>query len=759
MKCSGNKGEFDMGESISRKQVFSFFIQACYYLEKYHLLKSGLCLNTLNHEKEVEKIIQKERNLQNFDYLVPLLILAEQYYIENEDYNQSIMYLIECQCILEEDDPNNLLKVYLFLELGYIYELMGLYDLSNDYYFKALSLEVEKKIPLLMNYTFERMAHVVIVSCDHNAAVNFNKLITNYREECISNRTKLIFDLALLYSQKNYEKILIQIDQFERQYGDGQFEDFSLVIQSFKVQAFYHLKKFEQITWKEFELKKLKPSSYPYFLMYWLTQQLVNHQDELEFKVEKAIKGLKESKYSYLLKSFYYWLVGEDCIKENEAWCTQIYDQYIASREQLYYEENSLKSRIQHSYHSYKQYYQNMEPVKFYKNYRVISWDQMSAYYRYEYTNQMVLGFLMIDDCFYSDFPEKLKDYVIDAINEVLQGDITFSFHNHGIWFYFKACTGETKLKQKLNNLLKPLYDRLKIDYTVSFCIPRFATFDFEKTAQLVYEGFYETVIQAQDGQPYDVSFCQSVSEQYSSSKNIRLNIMKSYEADSFIVLQNNFYYRDSKELFGIEVKGQFQQSNHFISLMEGKKGWAKDILILEMEMFTLEQACKFIRNSYNKKELMPYLFIKLSRETLTNQLIIGRILRCLEQYDLSNNQIVISINEDVLFEENERLQRLIKRLHQLEIKIALDDYGTGSLTGSIRNLKIDYLKISPNLIQYLNSSQNSSSIIQSLVNVCSRYDVKICCSDLEGEVNQHLISDLAIDVISEGYSKRKLVV
>lgn len=759
MKCSGNKGEFDMGESISRKQVFSFFIQACYYLEKYHLLKSELCLNTLHHEKEVEKIIQKERNLQKFDHLVPLLILAERYYIENEDYNQAIMYLIECQCILEEDDPNNLLKVYLFLELGYIYELMGLYELSNDYYFKALSLEVEKKIPLLMSYTFERMAQVVIVSCDHKAIVEFNKLMPKYREECLSNRAKLVFELALLYSQKKYEKILTKIDQFEGKYGDESFEDFSLMIQSFKVQASYRLKRGEQITWKEFELKKLKPINYPYFLMYWLTQQLVNHQDELEFKVAKAIKELEGSKYSYLLKSFYYCLVEDECIKENEAWYAQIYAQYIASREQLYYEENNLRSRIQHSYHSYKQYYQNMEPVKFYKNYKVISWDQMSAYYRYEYTNQTVLGFLMIDDCFYSDFPEKLKDSVVDAINEVLQGDITFSFHDHGVWFYFKACTGEMKLKQKLNKLLKPLYDELKKDYTVSFCIPRFATFDFEKTAQLVYEGFYETVIQVQDGHPYDVSFCQGVSEHYSSSKKIRLNIMKSYEADSFIVLQNNFYHRDSKELFGIEFKGQFQQSNHFTSLMEGKKGWAKDVLILEMELFTLEKACKSIVDTNKKRELMPYLFIKLSRETLTNKLIIGRILKCLKQYDLSNNQIIISINEDVLFEENERLQKLIKRLHQLEIKIALDDYGTGALTGSIRNLKIDYLKISPNLIQYLNSSQNSSSIIKSLVNVCSRYDVKICCSDLEGEVNQHLISDLEIDVISEGYSQRKLVV
>ena len=38
--------------------------------------------------------------------------------------------------------------------------------------------------------------------------------------------------------------------------------------------------------------------------------------------------------------------------------------------------------------------------------------------------------------------------------NAIIQGELTFCFHDHGLWFYFKACTGEVKLKQKLNSLL-----------------------------------------------------------------------------------------------------------------------------------------------------------------------------------------------------------------------------------------------------------------------------------------------------------------
>ena len=37
------------------------------------------------------------------------------------------MYLIECQCILENLDTDNLLKGYLLAELGFIYEVKGVF--------------------------------------------------------------------------------------------------------------------------------------------------------------------------------------------------------------------------------------------------------------------------------------------------------------------------------------------------------------------------------------------------------------------------------------------------------------------------------------------------------------------------------------------------------------------------------------------------------------------------------------------------------
>ena len=120
---------------------------------------------------------------------------------------------------------------------------------------------------------------------------------------------------------------------------------------------------------------------------------------------------------------------------------------------------------------------------------------------------------------------------------------------------------------------------------------------------------------------------------------------------------------------------------------------------------------------------------------------------------------MIISVNEDILFEQNVLIQKAIKRLREFGVNIALDEYGAGALTGSIRNLSIDYLRISSCFIQYLKSSKNCLSMMNSLINVCMSKDVKICCSEIENESSLHLIRDFGIDVVSGSYYQRKLVV
>lgn len=150
-----------MGASISRKQLLSFFIQASYLLDKFYSIKESFNFDSIS-EDSLEKIIEVERSHQNFDYLVSLLILSEQYFVEQKEYHTAIVYLIECLSLLEELDFNNILKVYIYLELGYIFESNQFYKEAENYYKRALEVSVEKKNPLLVTYSFEKLSQIIL---------------------------------------------------------------------------------------------------------------------------------------------------------------------------------------------------------------------------------------------------------------------------------------------------------------------------------------------------------------------------------------------------------------------------------------------------------------------------------------------------------------------------------------------------------------------------------------------------------------------
>lgn len=747
-----------MGAMISRKQLLSFFIQASYLLEKYYLIKEDLDFEKLS-EEDLEHIIEVERSCQNFSRLVSLLILSKEYFIQLKEYNTATIYLIECLSLLEEVDSNNLLKIYIYLELGYMYELNEFYKESDNYYTKALDISVEKKNPLLISYSFEKLSQIILKSCDRKSFVKFKSLIEKYGENYVSLSTRLMFDLLNLYVKQEYDKILELLFDYSHDKELNKNKEFFRMSHVLKTQSYYKLNRIEEINWLDFSGFSWQSDHNPYSLLYDLTYQLIYNKKDLYSYIENLSDMLNKNHQYYLLRAFYQYLLTEEIILKNKDWYLKIYELLGQNRRNLFYGEDILKTRIQNVYHTYKHYYQQLDPIKSDKKYRVLNWHQMSAHYQREYDTQTVVGFLMVDDCFCSEFTKELKEVLIEQLNQVIQGELTFSFHNHGVWFYFKACTGEMKLKQKLNSLLKPLYEGLSQKYTVSFCLPRFTSPDFLKTVRMVYNSFYSMVVHTELEQEYSVSFGRDLSNHLDLSEQIYHNLLKAYKDDHFIVDKKCFYNHEGRHLFGVEFKGILSDLNLIIDKVEGNKEVIKESLLTELEMATLEIGCQLLKDNYQSIHPNPHLFIKLSRETLMNKLILGRILNCIKRYNLKYNQLIISINEDVLFEQNEFLKKLINRLHELNIGVALDDYGTGSLTGSIRNLDINYLKLSPTLINYLNSSYHHLGMMKSLVSVCSCYNVKICCSDIESQSSHDLISNFGIDVVSGSYYQRKLVV
>ncbi|WP_417684895.1 EAL domain-containing protein [Roseibium sp.] len=108
--------------------------------------------------------------------------------------------------------------------------------------------------------------------------------------------------------------------------------------------------------------------------------------------------------------------------------------------------------------------------------------------------------------------------------------------------------------------------------------------------------------------------------------------------------------------------------------------------------------------------------------------------LTLLDEHKISPGVIRLEVTESVLLnEETESVSRILLELREAGVSIALDDFGAGfaSLT-HLRDYPIDSIKIDRSFIKGLESSQQSTLIVRSIVELSRNFDLTVIAAGVE---------------------------
>jgi len=88
-----------------------------------------------------------------------------------------------------------------------------------------------------------------------------------------------------------------------------------------------------------------------------------------------------------------------------------------------------------------------------------------------------------------------------------------------------------------------------------------------------------------------------------------------------------------------------------------------------------------------------------------------------MQRYRVAPRLISIEITESALMEDPQHAARILARVRELGVGIAIDDYGTGySALSYLTQLSVDSLKIDRSLINNLREGSKSAAIVRSTV-------------------------------------------
>jgi diguanylate cyclase (GGDEF)-like protein len=135
------------------------------------------------------------------------------------------------------------------------------------------------------------------------------------------------------------------------------------------------------------------------------------------------------------------------------------------------------------------------------------------------------------------------------------------------------------------------------------------------------------------------------------------------------------------------------------------------------------------------------YIAMNLSPVQVRDGTIVDVVRSALAESGVSPGRLVLEITEGVLIDNPDEMVKRIKDLHELGVRVALDDFGSGySNLGYLQRFPLDKIKIDQSFVAALGRSSNGGVIIQAMVALGRALGLSVLVEGVETEHQRVLL-------------------
>ena len=143
---------------------------------------------------------------------------------------------------------------------------------------------------------------------------------------------------------------------------------------------------------------------------------------------------------------------------------------------------------------------------------------------------------------------------------------------------------------------------------------------------------------------------------------------------------------------------------------------------------------------------------INVTADVLLTNDFVTQLDRLLEQYGLDPQLVCLELTEQAALRNPAQAISTMKRLRKLGVKLAMDDFGTGTTSlGYLRDLPLDYVKIDKSYVWKLRTEATSRLIIEFVVELGKQIGFSTVAEGVEDEELLRELQQLGVS-IGQGY-------
>ncbi len=179
--------------------------------------------------------------------------------------------------------------------------------------------------------------------------------------------------------------------------------------------------------------------------------------------------------------------------------------------------------------------------------------------------------------------------------------------------------------------------------------------------------------------------------------------------------------------------------------------------LLVGVEAWVLNQVCQLAKKFTDVYGDFRFS-VNISGSHFKKGNLKENVFIALQSSSLEAKYLEVELTEDIMIEHVERNNKLLNELKELDISIALDDFGKGfSSLSYLKNFPVDILKIDKVFIQNMVADKRDLAIVESLIELAHKLGIRVVAEGVEDNTQLNRLSSLNCDYIQGFFYSRPL--
>nr|WP_255589801.1 EAL domain-containing protein [Marinicella sp. NBU2979] len=163
--------------------------------------------------------------------------------------------------------------------------------------------------------------------------------------------------------------------------------------------------------------------------------------------------------------------------------------------------------------------------------------------------------------------------------------------------------------------------------------------------------------------------------------------------------------------------------------------------LILHLGELVIEQAVQFIQKRCDQGE---YVSINVSPKQLMHPSFEACLIEQIKRTQINPSQLAVEVTENVMFDMNDYITRLVQQRDLHGMRFFVDDFGTGySNLSQLKKIQFNALKIDRSFIKELPDSQTDISLIKIMMLMAQELNLQVIAEGVETAAQKECLAEL----------------